>query len=913
MPTRKDKTNVTPIYREQVFIPASGATLLKQKARPKVAGRPVSSGAVEIVSPEFDLLTGIRGITNLPKGFLKTNKLPQGENLYYRQLDKSSKGLERAKQVGVIDTKSSGGANFTTSRGTTLRIGKTFDTPFFAKGSLWYNNVDDMDVIIGKDNPLLDWKMITQHGRVTENAIKAANRRTPFYNGVTNQAPTELFELYRRYPGLGYRNVTYGFPTIPITGLNTAAEQMKCGGRRKAQLGLDIQYGGRAIPIARNMVYFDGNSHATGGIGVGNNLEVEGGEVGEKKGNTLRIFSAVPFLSGISPAQLVMGGANPNTVFKAQEAFKDKNRIKDDGTHYQVGGNKIINYENLPNSFKGKRVNGRVLQGGVPPIVSRGELAMGNPIQRMSMWNDDLGEFSKFIAKSFYKYIPKKLDKPYRYIVDYFSMKGPNNAIDNNAENLAKAISLFNAHEYKMGGNMIYEINGNIKNGLASARPKAQYGKDTLIRNNTKWVYDEKSGAYIPIGKTTQYKSIAGKTFKKEVGDNKWVETKEKPINNKQNIKNNKPKTLVNTNDTNNTVKNKITYDKEYWKNNGIILNNLEEDYMTGKRRSANRHPIPEFIGEVNKGKEVVNVKTNSEPRREYVNKVKAVAKSNKPTTNKVNNKYNAPLAENKESLYITGIKNNTSSPIRTGMEKIKSPSSTGGRNQSNSDGRWVGQYKPVTTADWIGLGSNVAGTIASYLLTKKGIDKMPKPVKPIMAQAAKLKTRYNINPQLTNITEAEQTNRAAVRRNTQSSNTSLAREQRLMNEARGARNVLYGQKENIETQLINQDRLNRQSVMRDNVRIYNDYLNRLTATRQAQNEMKVSNINNLLSGLTGSVNNILGTIENRRATNNTIRAIAAANPNVDARLIGGFDYYIDPITKRKYNKNQQYVGTING
>ena len=112
----------------------------------------------------------------------------------------------------------------------------------------------------------------------------------------------------------------------------------KCNVRRKAQLGLDIQYGGRAIPIGKNMVYFDGNSHAAGGIGVGNNLEVEGGEVGERKGNSLRVFSAVPFLRGVSPAQLVMGGANPDKVFKAQENFKDRNRINDDGTHYQTGG-----------------------------------------------------------------------------------------------------------------------------------------------------------------------------------------------------------------------------------------------------------------------------------------------------------------------------------------------------------------------------------------------------------------------------------------------------------------------------------------------------------------------------------------------------------------------------------------------
>ena len=213
------------------------------------------------------------------------------------------------------------------------------------------------DVIVGKDNPLLDWKTITKGGRVTKPTITNP-RRTPYYMEEPNQAPTKLFELYRHYPGIGYRNVTHGFPTIPITGLNTTAEQMKCGGRRKAQLGLDIREGGIAIPIAPNMYYMDGRSHDEGGIAIGpnnkNGVEVEGGEVVEmidskhpsvgrqfKAGGqqqTMRVFSSVPFLRGASPAELVLGGANPDAVFKAQEEFKDRNRINDDGTTYEMGG-----------------------------------------------------------------------------------------------------------------------------------------------------------------------------------------------------------------------------------------------------------------------------------------------------------------------------------------------------------------------------------------------------------------------------------------------------------------------------------------------------------------------------------------------------------------------------------------------
>lgn len=214
--TRVDRTNIQ--YQEQPDKKwvQQGDFLVNTKT----GERKINALPLERVYPEFDVLTLIRSLTNLPKGFTKGLN-PNDESLYYRQLDKGSKGLERAKDVGVIDTKSSGGINFTTSKGKTLRLGKTFDTPFFNKGGFWYNNVKDMDVIVGKDNPLLDWKMITQHGRVTEDAVRAAGRRTPFYNGATNQAPTKLFELYRHYPIIGYRNVTNGFPTLPVTGLNT--------------------------------------------------------------------------------------------------------------------------------------------------------------------------------------------------------------------------------------------------------------------------------------------------------------------------------------------------------------------------------------------------------------------------------------------------------------------------------------------------------------------------------------------------------------------------------------------------------------------------------------------------------------------------------------------------------------------
>jgi hypothetical protein len=104
----------------------------------------------------------------------------------------------------------------------------------------------------------------------------------------------------------------------------------------------NIIRGGNAIPLGNNFYYIKGRKHSAGGVDIGadpkTGLEVEGEEVMKVSPKEVRVYSSVPFLQGNSPAELVMGGANPDTVFKAQEEFKDRNRINDDGTKYENGG-----------------------------------------------------------------------------------------------------------------------------------------------------------------------------------------------------------------------------------------------------------------------------------------------------------------------------------------------------------------------------------------------------------------------------------------------------------------------------------------------------------------------------------------------------------------------------------------------
>lgn len=876
--------------------------------------------------------------------------------------------------------------------------------------------------------------------------------------------------------------------------------------RRKAQLGLSVTDGGTLIPIGKNMFLAQGRTHAQGGIGLtfGKNynpkgdLEIEKDELvqivggnnvkfndnnkfkGGGRSASLRVFSSVPLLRGVSPAELVLQGYNPDDVFKAQEEFKDRNRINDDGTSYQTGGKKKSNSAIRTEDDKKVPAYNRAVYSLVDPTmgyptkkeavgyaIGAGIKAMRNP-NDMVYWVEDsvsdagwrkrlgLSYDDKFLIsnedgsvrlpkdremeipvdttmlknriaanKNLAKRYPEGSEKrdivdwalrvdgmaldslrhtyktgepvtinegaynsrrlinngelsypgimPHNILQNYaiqydksknkmnywdtynfnefdwgvpgksFEIKGSipvkkaggiyikpskrgtftaaakkrgmgvqefaskvlSNKEDYSPAMVKKANFARNASRWKkeLGGSMIYTVNGNVKNGLMSARPKAVLGKQkTIIRAGKEWEYDEKSGAYVPVKDVTKYKTVAGKTYKKEPNSKKFIEVKDSVE-------------IANLN------KDK----KEVIQNNKVLVSKKpsvsENKYVattrsnTGESYSINpltgewiRDGVIETSEPSVKGITKVSSRASSTPRRGGTksSSSKAVAKSTPTLQDTVNQiTRDAIYRSNTPKIDLSKAKMPTFDVSQLGSRETKAAkaklrtSSTGGQTQE----RLIGQYKPITTGDWIGLGSNVAGSIASYLLTQRGIDKIPDPIKPVMTPAAKLKTRYDISAPLSELSQGTQLLRALIRRNTQSSSSSLAREQRVMNEAQESRNRLYGQKENAETQLINQDRMNRQSLMRENVNHYNDYLNRIGLARQARNQARLENINNLISGLTGSVNNILENIDTRRATNRTLMAISAANPNVDARLIGGFPGYIGADTKRKYDK----------
>lgn len=134
-------------------------------------------------------------------------------------------------------------------------------------------------------------------------------------------------------------------PTFPFNIIQTPRSNGKKLPQKQYAVGgkiPNVVAGGIAQPLGNNFFYMNGRKHSQGGIDIGpsdkTGIEVEGGEVVETNGNELKVYSAQPILNGASPAKLVMGGANPNKVFKAQEDFKDRNKINDDGTIKAMGG-----------------------------------------------------------------------------------------------------------------------------------------------------------------------------------------------------------------------------------------------------------------------------------------------------------------------------------------------------------------------------------------------------------------------------------------------------------------------------------------------------------------------------------------------------------------------------------------------
>lgn len=750
-------------------------------------------------------------------------------------------------------------------------------------------------------------------------------------------------------------------PTFPFNIIQTPRSNGKKLPQKQYAVGgkvPNVVAGGIAQPLGNNFFYMNGRKHSQGGIDIGSSdktgIEVEGGEVVETNGNELKVYSAQPILNGASPAKLVMGGANPNKVFKAQEDFKDRNRINDDGTKYKEGG-KIYQ---APDEYKRQIAeSGSIIIGGYPTIAGNRNYKFIKGLTKASRIGRTATNFINLGRQKIYDlankidntWINQGIKEVYRTTIgkhgsniprtvdyinknninenkkamgglsrdkDYGSKKKPYPSVAKKdfagghrsypiptKADAIDALRLAGLHgrndvktkvynkypELRKKGNvgLVVSINGNVKNGLIHSpsstgglRDKFAVGGNRINRHGRTWEYDEKIGAYVPITNRTINRTFAY------------------PIN-----KSARGETIIGSD---------YTFRNGRWFKNNTTNNNTNKSNIdNGNRRpqyyAERRLPLFEDGAGITSGLVRAGWSHGN-------NKGVSMNNTNIPSLSATKSSGNTPRggrSKSSQSTQSVPIKTPPTAVYNRNLPKIEAnipttlpvSTSTPAKGTTSSDGKGQGKFKNLTTADWIGLGSNIAGSLASYFASRRAINKMRGPGQPTLISANKLKTKYNINPQLNRIREDKFEAYRDIDSNTASSRVSLARKQRVRNAAGQAANELYGNKENIETNLINQDRRNQQSVRQFNAQQYNQYIDRKAAFDNGIREAKVTNINNLFSGINAGIQDMISRYENRKALNNTIGAMRASAPNVDDRIMrdAGVDY--DEFIIRKHRK----------
>lgn len=638
-------------------------------------------------------------------------------------------------------------------------------------------------------------------------------------------------------------------PTFPFNIIQTTRSNGKKLPQKQYAVGgkiPNVVAGGIAQPLGNNFFYMNGRKHSQGGIDIGpsdkTGIEVEDGEIVETNGDELKVYSAQPIINGVSPAKLVMGGANPNKVFKAQEDFKDRNKINDDGTIKAMGGlSRDKDYGSKKKPY---------------PSVAKKDFAGGH--------------------RSYP--IPTKADA-----IDALRLAG----LHGRSDVKAKVYNKYPELRKKGSNGLIVSISGNVKNGLIHSpsstgglRDKFAVGGTRINRHGRTWEYDEQIGAYVPItnrtiNRTSAYpinKSARGETI---IGSDYTFRNGRWSKNNNVNTNTNKPNVDNGNRRPQYYAERKLPLFED---GAGITSGLVRAGWSHGNNKgvSMNNTNIPSLSATKSNGK------TPRGGRSKSSKSSQSISTKTPPTA-----VYNRNLPKVEASIPTT-------LPVST---------NTPAQGTKYSDGKGQGRFKNLTTADWIGLGSNVVGGLASYFASKRAINKMRGPGQPTLISANKLKTKYNINPQLDRIREDKFEAYRDIDSNTASSRVSLARKQRVRNAAGQAANELYGNKENIETNLINQDRRNQQSVRQFNAQQYNQYIDRKAAFDNGIREAKVTNINNLFSGINAGIQDMISRYENRKALNNTIGAMRASAPNVDDRIMRDAGVNYDEFIIRKRRK----------
>ena len=701
----------------------------------------------------------------------------------------------------------------------------------------------------------------------------------------------------------------------------------------------NIVRGGVAIPIPnkKNYYYMKGRKHEQGGIDIGKNprtgLEVEDGEVMHISPTEVKVFSSVPFLNGESPAEKIIKGNNPNKVFNAQERYKDVNNINDDGTKNNRNRKNKSRYGTKKNDFEKIReiqslannvstLENPIISPDYTPYYDTTEV--GKLINHSE--NPDSIEFDR-INRRWYAPKGKGFDKDnFGMGVDRYTggnisdkikkdSKGREYITEEDERDLrfkriksanqsAKRRINFIRKYYNNEGDITKTKEALITNLIynrGSGRTAREYfnpedekyvpmqkaileGTDDEVREEINKIYREAGLA----NRDSLVNNFYKKRNKKRMGGlsrSKDYGSKSKPypkVDKKDFAGKNRSYPIPTKADAvdalrlaglhgRNDIKAKV-YDKypelrKRAKNGGVYTvtsngkTSLRMIPSTGKRIKFKNGGIEDIEKIVTLNPEIYSLGLEDE----LANKI------NQPIIN-----YSNPVEKIKYDILDTKGRFNPTTGVDLNTKR---------KHDNKQDIMNKRTYNSLIS-DGIGIASNIVGSIIGYNANKTALDKMKYTAAPINLIPAKLKTSININPQLDAIRNQQQAYERQIDANTASSRVALGRKQLGRLNTIKLLNHLYGNKENIETELINRDKLNQQAVTNQNITNYNAWREKKNAFENAIIEKQSENTIGLINSINAGVQNAIGNLEKRLATENNIRAIAAANPNVNPIIL---------------------------
>lgn len=701
----------------------------------------------------------------------------------------------------------------------------------------------------------------------------------------------------------------------------------------------NIVRGGVAIPIPnkKNYYYMKGRKHEQGGIDIGKNprtgLEVEDGEVMHISPTEVKVFSSVPFLNGESPAEKVIKGNNPNKVFNAQERYKDVNNINDDGTKNNRNRKNKSRYGTKKNSFEKIRkmqslannistLENPIISPDYTPYYDTTEV--GKLINHSE--NPDSIGFDKD-TRRWYAPKGKGLDKDnFGMGVDRYTggnisdkikkdSKGREYITEEDERDLrfkriksanqsAKRRIDFIRKYYNDEGDVTETKEALLTNLIynrGSGRTAREYfnpenkkyvpmqrailrGTDDEVREEINKIYREvglanRDSLVNDFYKRRNKKRMGGLSRSKDYGskskpypnvDKKDFAGKNRsyPIPTKSDaIDALRLAGLHGRDDIKTKVYNKYPELRKRAKNGGVYTvtsngkTSLRMIPSTGERIKFKNGGIEDIEKTVTLIPEIYSLGLKDE----LFNKI------NQPIVN-----YHTPVEEIKYDILDTKGRFN---PI-TGVDLNTK------RDYDNRNNIMNKRTYNSLISDGIGIASNIVGSIIGYNANKKVLEKMKYTKAPVNLIPSKLKTSININPQLDAVRDQQQAYERQIDANTASSRVALGRKQLGRLNTIKLLNNIYGNKENIETELINKDRLNQQAVANQNITNYNTWKEKKNAFENAIIEKQSENTIGLINSINAGVQNAIGNFEKRLAAENNIRAIAAANPNVNPIIL---------------------------